>query len=268
MVTCEPSASVVFTALAFLVRPTAIFYLLPVIFVYRQYEGRWWPIPKRYWWWVVAAFLPFILWRIWILQHPEGIPPSAWLLNGDGIRFKPIFWKWIIGERIGKEILTVAGSCLFFLGLVTKSKNNILHYLALSLFLYLIIFATGNVRHDYYQVLIVPMLVAFTARGFVILLRGENLITKIGHFLWLFYFYSSPSIWAGMRSGDFIRLIISSLLRREGMRIKFYLKKLKSLPLTAGIQLFFIKLIVQVGRLCRMPPGIWWKILGLPITFP
>ncbi len=173
--------SIVFTMAAFLVKPTSIFYLLPVFFVFLQKEKRVWPIPKKYWIWGILSFTPFIFWRLWIMQHPEGIPASSWLLNGDGIRFKPIFWKWILGERIGKEILSVAGTILLFLGLLIKPKGSgLLHLLGLSIFLYLIVFATGNVRHDYYQTITIPVLAAFAARGFVLLVQGaENLSPRI-----------------------------------------------------------------------------------------
>lgn len=167
--------SVLFTICAFLTKPAAVFYLLPLIYVYFQKEGRIWPIPKRYLLWLVPSILPFIGWRIWISQHPEGIPASSWLFNGNGIRFRPAFWKWIIGDRFGREILTVTGSFLFFLGLIIKpsvKETPLLHILALSSFLFLIVFATGNVQHDYYQALIIPALVMFVARGFVLLLKG------------------------------------------------------------------------------------------------
>jgi hypothetical protein len=46
--------------------------------------------------------------------------------------------------------------------------------------LYLVVFATGNVQHDYYQYLIVPALVIFVSRGFLLLLRGiEGFIARI-----------------------------------------------------------------------------------------
>lgn len=165
--------SLIFISCAFLIKPMAIFYLLPLIYSYLQHEKRIFPIPLRYFILFVPALLPFVFWRLWILQFPEGIPASNWLLNGNGIRFKPAFWRWIIAERLGKEILTVTGTFLFFLGLLLKSNTSyLLHFLALSAFLYLIIFATGNVQHDYYQVLIVPALVIFAARGFVFLIKG------------------------------------------------------------------------------------------------
>src|SRR5207302_6010614 len=48
--------------------------------------------------------LPLVLWRQWILQYPEGIPANAWLLNGNGIRFRPAFFRWIFYERLTKLI--------------------------------------------------------------------------------------------------------------------------------------------------------------------
>ena len=84
--------AVSFTSLAFLIKPMAGFYLLPLIYSYYLKEQKLWPIPKRYIAWVVTSFVPFVAWRFWMLQHPEGIPASAWLMNGDGIRFRPAFW--------------------------------------------------------------------------------------------------------------------------------------------------------------------------------
>lgn len=167
--------SILFTACAFLVKPAAIFYLLPLIYSYYQKEQRWWPIPIRYFGFIIPALLPFIGWRVWMSQFPEGIPASNWLFDGKHLRFKPSFWRWILGDRFGREILGVTGSVLFFIGLLVKPKLHeglLLHLLVLSSFLFLIVFATGNVQHDYYQTLIVPAIVIFTARGFVVLLQG------------------------------------------------------------------------------------------------
>lgn len=168
-------ASLFFTIGAFLIKPVAIFYLLPLIYSYYKKEGRFWPVPARYFLWLIPSALPLIAWRVWISQFPEGIPASNWLFNGNGIRFKPAFWRWIINERFGKEILSVAGTLLFFIGLLKKpqlKEGLLMHLLALSSFLYLIVLATGNVQHDYYQMLIVPPLVIFSARGFFALWSG------------------------------------------------------------------------------------------------
>lgn len=166
--------SAVFAATALLVKPMAIFYFLPLLYSYWQKERRIWPIPVRYFFLAGIALAPLAAWREWMTRFPEGIPQSDWLFNGSGIRFRPAFFQWILNERFGKEILTVPGTFLFFLGLIKKDEkgNLLLHLLALSSFLYLIVFATGNVTHDYYQYLIVPVLSMFLARGIVLLLRG------------------------------------------------------------------------------------------------
>lgn len=174
--------SIFFTSIAFLIKPVAIFYLLPLLYSYHQKEGRFWKVPNRYLLWLAVSFLPFLLWRIWMNQFPEGIPASDWLFNGTHIRFKPAFWKWILGDRFGREILTVTGTFLFFLGLLKRpdKESPLLHLLAFSLLLYLVVFATGNVQHDYYQTLIIPGLAIFVARGFLLLIKGlPNFVSRI-----------------------------------------------------------------------------------------
>lgn len=115
------------------------------------------------------------------MQQPEGIPSSSWLLNSDGIRFRPAFFWWIISERVGREILGVAGAFLFFLGLLAKPKNNwFLHLWFLSHLIFITIFATGNVRHDYYQIIFVPVLAIFLAIGLTFLFKSSaSLLPRI-----------------------------------------------------------------------------------------
>jgi 4-amino-4-deoxy-L-arabinose transferase-like glycosyltransferase len=170
--------SILFTALAFLTKPFAIFYLLPLGYLYFLKEQSFWRVKKKYLIWAFFSFLPLVLWRIWISQHPEGIPASNWLFNGTHIRFRPAYFKWILGDRFGREVLGVCGSFLFFLGILLKPLQNeslLLHLLGASSILYLIVVATGNVQHDYYQYLIIPVVCIFIARGFVNLLKGPNL---------------------------------------------------------------------------------------------
>ncbi len=163
----------IFTALAFLIKPWAIFFYLPLLYSALK-KGK---IFKKFIVFSVVAILPFLLWRLWILQQPEGIPASSWLYNGDGIRFRPAFFWWIISNRLGTEILTAAGIGLFLLGLITKPKNGnyFLHFWALSSFLFITIFATGNVRHNYYQILFIPVAALFLSQGFIQLIRGNSL---------------------------------------------------------------------------------------------
>lgn len=214
----------IFTAIAYLMKPWAIFFSLPLLVTFYNREKKVWPIPFRYWVFAFSALAPFILWRLWILQQPEGIPASNWLLNGDGIRFRPAFFWWIISERIGREILGATGAILFYIGLLIKPRNNyFLHAWLLSALLFMIIVATGNVRHDYYQISFIPIASVFVALGFSYLLRGNsNFIARIWtipmavlffilifYFGWLqvkgFYQINNPVIFeAGKRADDIL----------------------------------------------------------------
>lgn len=169
--------SALFAICAFLLKPVAVFYLLPLGIVYYQVEKKIFPNKAKYFVWILIVFLPYILWRMWMNQFPEGIPASGWLLDGNHLRLRPAFFRWIVGDRFGREILGVAGTFLFLLGVLLKptfKSGLLLQVWVVSIVLYLIIFATGNVQHDYYQYLIVPPLVIFVARGFVELLKGIN----------------------------------------------------------------------------------------------
>ena len=103
-----------------------------------------------------------------MLSFPEGIPSWQFLINEGNIRFKGAFFRWLIAERMGKLILTVGGFTLFVIGLIIKrSKKENFFYLTwlFSLVLYFIVFASGNVRHDYYQVPLIPIASIFMAIG-------------------------------------------------------------------------------------------------------
>ncbi|MCL4415916.1 MAG: glycosyltransferase family 39 protein [Actinobacteria bacterium] len=83
----------VFTAIAFLIKPWAVFFTLPLIYsIFIRYKFN---IPKKFYL-LILAFLPFIFWRMWILQQPQGIPAASWLMNSDNIRFRPAFWWWLV----------------------------------------------------------------------------------------------------------------------------------------------------------------------------
>lgn len=182
----------IFTTFAFLIKPWAIFFYLPLL--YLGFKKR---ILKRFLILSILAFLPFIIWRLWILQQPEGIPASSWLLNGDGIRFRPAFWWWIFSERLGREILSVSGLILFIIGVIIKPKNGnyFFHIWLLSSLLFIVIFATGNVRHDYYQIMFVPIAAIFLAKGFLAVVSGgKDFIARfwlipLGLFLFISSFY-------------------------------------------------------------------------------
>lgn len=164
---------IIFTASAFLLKPFALFFTLPMIYLAYRKFGFSFLTKWQLWVFLIGSILPLVLWRLWILQYPEGIPASGWLLNANNIRFKGAFFYWIFGERISKLILGYLGTSLFVLGLL-KLRNEKEYLFSLSflvsMLLYLFVVATGNVQHDYYQTLIIPTLSIFLVRGAVSLI--------------------------------------------------------------------------------------------------
>ncbi len=167
--------SAIFGSLAMLVKPFAVFLIGPawLYLAWHQKPRRFlnWPI---YW---LIVLLPFFAWRRWMVNFPEGIPANDWLLNTNNIRFKGAFFYWLFGERIGKLILGYWGSGLLALGLVRKpgSKENWFFFSwLLGILAYFFVFAAGNVQHDYYQVLAIPVICVFLAKGADLLLTTSK----------------------------------------------------------------------------------------------
>ena len=162
------SIALVFTIVSILLKPFAIFFLLPMVYlVYEKYEFGFLK-NKKLWVFATLSILPFVLWRIWMLAYPGGIPQSGWLLNGNNIRFKGAFFHWIFAERLSNLILGYWGLPLLITGLLLKlPKKNYLFFLSflISSILYVTIIATGNVMHDYYQILIMPSIAIYLALG-------------------------------------------------------------------------------------------------------
>ncbi len=157
-----------FGAAALLVKPFTVFLFLPAIYLSWRYLSLSFLTTKKLYLMLFLIVLPFLLWRAWISQFPEGIPAFDWLFNGDGIRFKGAFFYWIFAERIAKLILGYWGLPFLVLGLLLKKDNKegwLFRWLGFGSLLYLVIVATGNVRHDYYQILIIPSLLVFLAKG-------------------------------------------------------------------------------------------------------
>ena len=117
-----------------------------------------------------------------MLKFPEGIPSYQFLLNEGNIRFKGAFFRWLVAQRMGQLILTVGGFALFILGLIKKpqSKEKFFYYFWLaSAALYFTVFASGNVRHDYYQVPFFPIASVFMAIGVkTLMFPSRDLVSK------------------------------------------------------------------------------------------
>lgn len=159
--------ALIFTISAVLVKPFAVFLFLPMIYLWLRafgYSARSILFLLLYF---GATLLPFVWWRWWVAHFPEGIPANLWLLNGDGIRFKGAFFQWIFADRIGRLILGYWGLPLLFTGLIARRKAEgwLFFWWTAAILLYLFVFATGNVRHDYYQTVTIPIICILLARG-------------------------------------------------------------------------------------------------------
>ena len=186
------AASLFLTAVALLLKPFAVFFALPITYLFFDKFG--WKFLKKWQLWVfgVLSVSPLLAWRVWMSQFPEGIPFSAWLFNDGNIRFKGAYFYWIFGERIGKLISGYFGVSLLTLGLISKFKSNrelvFFYSFVVSSFAYMVVVARGNVQHDYYQILIMPTIAIFMGLGAAFLLDSVKTFTNkfIGPILFLF----------------------------------------------------------------------------------
>ncbi len=184
--------STLFTATSFLLKPYALFFALPQVYLaYKKYNLKMLLKPAL-WMHLVLSVIPLAWWRMFIMQYPEGIPASNWLFNGNGIRFRPSFFKWIFYERITKLISGYFGVAFLATGFVVSIKQK-LNFLALSFLvsslLYVCIIATGNVQHDYYQILIMPTIALFMGLGASYFTKKGNAMRIVGILIILLSFY-------------------------------------------------------------------------------
>lgn len=179
-------AMVVSGALSLLFKPTAIFMLVPLV-VPALYAVK--AQPRRLLVWLIGAvviMVPLFAWRQWIASYPEGIPASNWLFNGNGIRLRPAWFRWLFYERLTKLILGFGGLVLFLSGIValfTQIPKKLTFWFIISwlmgAFAYLVVFATGNVQHDYYQIPLLPLVSLLLGLGINYLLYQS----KLPHYL-------------------------------------------------------------------------------------
>lgn len=158
--------SFIFFASALLLKPFAAFFFLPVISI--AYNKLKLNFLKQFDILLlgIISVLPLILWRIWMLQYPEGVPQGSWLFNAGNIRFTGAFFNWIFARRIAEQILGFWGLPILLLGVMAKYKEKFFFLsFVLSSLIYLFVIARGNVNHNYYQILIIPTVAIFLAIG-------------------------------------------------------------------------------------------------------
>jgi len=154
--------------ISLLIKPFVVFFFLAFLYlVFMKYGLRGF-IKPEIWVFFLVVTIPFFLWRMWMQNFPEGIPRNDWLYNWNSIRFKGAFYWWIFAERISRMILGFWGLPFVIMGLLFKHGNKekllFVFFIVSSLF-YVHVFATGSVQHDYYQILIIPTLAIFFAKG-------------------------------------------------------------------------------------------------------
>jgi hypothetical protein len=156
-------------SLALLIKPFYGFYLVPLIYLMLDKYGLKTilsdkKILRKFVVFSLIMFVPFVLWRLWESRFPAGIPFFTWMFNGDHIRFRPAFWRWIFDERLGRLILGGWGLILFVFGIL-KLKSYFIKFFIFGMLLYVVIVATANVRHDYYQIVTIPAISLVVASG-------------------------------------------------------------------------------------------------------
>lgn len=170
--------SIIGLALAALLKPFVVFLAPVYLAIIWQLRQKKLLLDPRIYLLPILAFIPILAWREWIKNFPSGIPASDWLFNGNGIRLQPAWLRWLFYERLIKLFLGYFGS-VFLLANLLKKNKEILIYAAwwLGVLIYFVVIATGNVQHDYYQNLILPIVAISIARGLLVI--QEKLKKKV-----------------------------------------------------------------------------------------
>ena len=164
--------------LAILIKPVAGFLLLPIIGLVLSDKKKFGTLLL----YAAIAIVPFLLWRQWILKYPEGIAVYAWLFNANNIRFKGAWFNWLFAERVAKLILGYWGMILLGFGLVApikKEHKGILFWFIVGSLAYMIILAAGNVQHDYYQIIILPVISILIGIGIEHMWKLKTISSKL-----------------------------------------------------------------------------------------
>ncbi len=173
-------------SISLLIKPFVVFFFLPFLYlIFMKYGIAGFKKPEI-WIFFISSIAPFLLWRMWMQNFPEGIPRNDWLYNGNSIRFRPAFYWWLFAERISRIILGYWGLPFVVLGILLKTGNReklLFFTFIVSSLIYVHVFATGNVQHDYYQILIIPTLAIFFAKGVDFLLGSKEIFNRFVSYL-------------------------------------------------------------------------------------
>lgn len=159
--------SLIFVVCGLLLKPYGVFYFFPLAYLLWSHYGFATVKKWEVWVYFIVAVAPLIAWRLWMQQYPEGIPANDWLYNKDNIRFKGAYFYYIFAERIAKLMLGYWGVAFLILGLLRKQakEGRLVYAFVFAALSYLVIFAGGNIQHDYYQIVILPVVVLLVGIG-------------------------------------------------------------------------------------------------------
>jgi 4-amino-4-deoxy-L-arabinose transferase-like glycosyltransferase len=173
--------SSIFFVCALLIKPTVLFYLFPIIVLfYRKYKLN---LIKKldFYLYFIITLAPLFYWRMYIKNFPEGIPYSDWLFTSvntsEGLKsifFRPSFFRWIFFERINNLILGGYLTLFFVLGVISKQKKYFLLSFLFSTLAYIFVFQGGNLQHEYYQTLILPVFAMMVGLGVNFVFEHKN----------------------------------------------------------------------------------------------
>jgi 4-amino-4-deoxy-L-arabinose transferase-like glycosyltransferase len=157
-------------AIAFLLKPFVVFMAPTYLALAWFFQGKNLFKNPLIYIFPVLSIAPLLFWRDWIQKFPEGIPASEWLYNGNSIRFRPAWIRWLGYERLTKLILGFVGVIFIPFAMLDKQKDSIV-YAAwwLGIITYFTVFASGNVQHDYYQILATPIIAMSIGKGAMVM---------------------------------------------------------------------------------------------------
>ena len=174
--------SAVLFSLGVLVKPTVIFYLLPIVYLFFRKWGLANTFKKiSFYFYPLIVVIPLLIWRTYIQKYPEGIPANDWLfthvntyLGLQEIFFRPAFFRWIFFERLNNMILGGFLSFFFILGILRRNKSFFYYAFLVAALIFLLTFQGGNVQHEYYQTIILPVVAIFIGLGADFLNRNSR----------------------------------------------------------------------------------------------
>lgn len=168
-------------AISLLIKPTTIFYGLPLLILFiRKYK---YTVPKQLHviLYFILAAVPLVAWRYYITKYPEGVPASNWLFTmvntSEGqkdIFMKPAFFRWIFFERLNNIILGGYVTVFFILGIIRKQKTFFPLSVIAAGFIYMFVFQGGNVQHEYYQVIAFPAIALAVGLGVGLIIESTK----------------------------------------------------------------------------------------------